>query len=124
MDFLSSASNKEPAYQMGWIPGLGRFPGGGHGNPLQYSCLENPMDRGGWRSTVHGVAKSQTLKRRNTHNEESQMSAHRCTAVTPRKGHCHHSKKKKNHLLLNVLILRSNHRHSTSGLALPCLFLF
>ena len=44
----------------GLIPGLGRSPGGGHGNPLQYSCLENPMDRGPWRATVHGVAKSQT----------------------------------------------------------------
>ena len=42
------------------IPGLGRSLGGGHGNPLQYSCLENPMDRGAWRVTVHGVAKSQT----------------------------------------------------------------
>ena len=42
------------------IPGLGRFPGGGHGNPSQYSCLENPMDRGAWRATVHGVAKSRT----------------------------------------------------------------
>ena len=39
---------------------LGRSPGGGHGNPLQYSCLENPMDRGAWRATVHGVAKSLT----------------------------------------------------------------
>ena len=38
------------------IPGLGRCPGGGHGNPLQYSCLENPRDRGAWRATVHGVA--------------------------------------------------------------------
>ena len=37
------------------IPGLGRSPGGGLGNPLQYSCLENPMDRGAWKSTVHGV---------------------------------------------------------------------
>ena len=45
---------------MGSIPVLGRFPGGGHGNPLQYSYLENPMDRGAWRATVHGVAKSQT----------------------------------------------------------------
>ena len=45
---------------MGLIPGLGRSPRGGHGNPLQYSCLENPMDRGAWRATVHGVAKSQT----------------------------------------------------------------
>ena len=44
----------------GLMPGLGRSPGGGHGNPLQYSCLENPMDRGAWRATVHGVAKSQT----------------------------------------------------------------
>ena len=50
------------------IPGLGRFPGGGHGNPLQYSCLENPMDRGAWWATVHRVAKSQTrLKRLSTH---------------------------------------------------------
>ena len=44
----------------GSIPGLGRSPGGGHGNPLQYSCLENLMDRGAWRTTVHGVTKSQT----------------------------------------------------------------
>ena len=42
------------------IPGLGRSPGGGHGNPLQYSCLENPMDRGAWQATIHGVAKNQT----------------------------------------------------------------
>ena len=39
--------------------GLGRSPGGGHGNPSQYSCLENPMDRGAWRATVHRAAKSQ-----------------------------------------------------------------
>ena len=39
------------------IPGLGRSPGGGSGNPLQCSCLENPMDRGAWRATVHGVTK-------------------------------------------------------------------
>ena len=44
----------------GLIPGLGRSPGGANGNPLQYSCLENPMDGGAWRATVHGVAKSQT----------------------------------------------------------------
>ena len=42
------------------IPGSGRSPGVGHGNPLQYSCLENPMDRGAWWATVHRVAKSQT----------------------------------------------------------------
>ena len=45
---------------MDLIPGLGRFPGGGHGNPLQYSCLENPMDREAWQATVHWVSKSQT----------------------------------------------------------------
>ena len=44
----------------GSIPGLGRFPGEGNGNPLQYSCPENPMDRGAWWATVHGVAKSRT----------------------------------------------------------------
>ena len=44
----------------GSIPRLGRSPGGGHGNPPQYPCLENPMDRGAWRAIVHRVAKSQT----------------------------------------------------------------
>ena len=44
----------------GSIPGSGRFPGEGHGNPLQYSCLENPMDGGAWRATIHGVTQSQT----------------------------------------------------------------
>ena len=42
----------------GWIPGLGRPPGEGNGNPLQYSCLENSLDRGAWQATVHGIAKS------------------------------------------------------------------
>ena len=44
----------------GLIPGSGRSPGGGNGNPLQYSCLGNPMDRGAWRATVHRVAKNWT----------------------------------------------------------------
>ena len=44
----------------GSIPGSGRSPGGGHGIPVQYSCLENPMGRGGWRATVHWVTKSRT----------------------------------------------------------------
>ena len=44
----------------GLIPGSGRCNGGGHGNPLQYSCLKNPMARGAWRATVHGVTKSRT----------------------------------------------------------------
>ena len=50
--------NLPTGQQTGLIPGSGRFPGGGHGNPLQYSCLENPGDRGPWRATVHGVAES------------------------------------------------------------------
>ena len=48
------------------IPGSGRSAGGGNGTPLQYSCLENPMDRGAWRAAVHGVAQSQTLLKRLT----------------------------------------------------------
>ena len=53
---------------IGSIPGLGRSLGGGHGNPFQDSCLENPMDRGAWQATVHGVTKSQTrLKRLSMH---------------------------------------------------------
>ena len=52
------------------IPGSGRSPGGGHGNPLQYSCLGNPMDRGVWWATVYWVAKSRTRLR--------QLSTHRC----------------------------------------------
>ena len=47
------------------IPGLGRPPGGGHGNPFQYSCLENPMDRATWQATVHGLAESDTALRLN-----------------------------------------------------------
>ena len=48
------------AGDLGSVPGLGRSPGGGHGNPLQYSCLENPMDGGAWWATVHGVTTSRT----------------------------------------------------------------
>ena len=45
----------------GSIPGLGRSPGGGHGNPLQYSCLENPMDRGGWWATIRTLAQESDM---------------------------------------------------------------
>ena len=48
------------AGDLGSIPGLGRSPGEGKGNPLQYSCQENPMDREAWQTTVHGITKSQT----------------------------------------------------------------
>ena len=57
----------------GLIPGLGRSPGGGHGNPLQYLCLENSMDRGAWRAIVHRFTKSQTrLQRLSTDEHRTQ----------------------------------------------------
>ena len=52
--------NAEDAGDEGSVSGLGRSPGGGNVNPLQYSCLENSVDRDAWQATVHGVAKSQT----------------------------------------------------------------
>ena len=63
LGFPSGSDGKEftcNAGDLGSIPGLGRYPGGGHGNPFQYSCLENPIDREAWWTTVHGVTKSQT----------------------------------------------------------------
>ena len=51
-------TNAEDSRDLGSVPGSRRSPGEGNGNPLQYSCLENPMDRGAWRATVHGVAES------------------------------------------------------------------
>ena len=55
------AANEGDLRNMGFIPGLGRSLGEGHGNPLQSSCLENPMDRGPWRATVHKVAKESDM---------------------------------------------------------------
>ena len=63
MSFPGGSVVKNPAANagdLGLIPGPGGSPGGGNGNPLQYSGLENPTDRGAWQATVHGVAKSQT----------------------------------------------------------------
>ena len=62
LGFPGDSDSKESACNggdLGSILGLGRSPGEGHGHSLQYSCLENPMDGGAWRATVHGVAKSQ-----------------------------------------------------------------
>ena len=71
MGFPGGSVVKNPsanAGDVGSIPGSGRFPGGRHGNPLQYSYLENPMDGGAWRAIVHRVTKSQTpLKWLSTH---------------------------------------------------------
>ena len=61
---------------MGSIPGSERSPGGGHGNPLPYSCLENPMEKGAWWATVHGVTKNWTqLKRLSTHIQRGKAHA-------------------------------------------------
>ena len=67
----------------GLIPGSGRSPGGGHGNPLQGSCVENPMERRAWRATVHGVAKSRAqLKQISTHT----CSTEETSQIPPRPG--------------------------------------
>ena len=61
LGFCGCSVGKESAYSagdLGSTPGSGRSPGEGNGNPLQYSCLENPMDRGAWRATVHGVTRN------------------------------------------------------------------
>ena len=82
MGFQGGVSVKNPPANSGdirdkgSISGSGRSPRGGHGNPLQYSCLENPMDRGVWRATVHKVAKSWTRLKRpidlaHTHRKET-----------------------------------------------------
>ena len=63
------------ARDLGSIPGLGRSPGGGNGHPLQYPCLENPTDRGGWQATVPGVSQSQTWLK--------QLSTHACACKSP-----------------------------------------
>ena len=60
MGFLGGSVVKNPPVNTGdtvSIHGLGRYPGGGHDNPIQYQCLGNSMDRGAWQSTVHGIAK-------------------------------------------------------------------
>ena len=77
-DFPGGADGKASVYYAGGpgsIPGLGRSLGEGNGNPLQYYCLENPMDRGAWKATVHGAAKSCTqlstyMQKNHTHRED------------------------------------------------------
>ena len=71
MDFPGGSALKDlPSNEgdAGLIPGSGKFPGEGNGNPLQCSCLGNPMDRRAWQATVHGVAKSRTWLTTNTNN--------------------------------------------------------
>ena len=65
MDFPGGSDGKEStcnAEDLGSIPGLRRYPGGGNSNPLHHSCLGNPVDRGAWQTTIHEVAKSDTIE--------------------------------------------------------------
>ena len=82
---LPVSCKRPPARDMGSIPGLWRSPGGGDGNPLQYSCLGNPIDRGTWRAKVHGVA-------RVGHDLETKPPPPFCFYPSPLKLHCisHH----------------------------------
>ena len=79
MGFPGGFSSKESACRVGdagdegLIPGSGRSPVGDNGNPLQYSCLENPIDRGDWQSAVHGVPKSQTRLSDSTHTQAGNL---------------------------------------------------
>ena len=75
LEVKNTLANAGDAGDTGSIPGSGRSPGKGNGNPLRYSCLENPMDRGTWAS-VHGVAKSQTrLKQLSAHTSDTALRA-------------------------------------------------
>ena len=85
---------------MAWIPRSGKSPGGGPGNPLQYSCLENPMDRGTWWATVHGVTKSLTrLKQLSEHTH-----THTHTHTQGKRGS--QSRKYKEHHYLTLIKFR------------------
>ena len=70
----NTLANAGDTGDVGSIPGLGRSCGGGNGNSLQYSCLENPMDREAWQATVHGVAKSQSGLNTHTHTNFIRVS--------------------------------------------------
>ena len=73
-------ANEGDIKDTGSIPGWGRFPGGGHGSPLQYPCLENSMDRGARWATVHSVTKSWTRQQRlSTHTESENQNGCRST---------------------------------------------
>ena len=74
-------ANAGDARGMDSIPESGRSPGGGHGNPLQYACPENPMDRGAWWATVHGVTRSRTRLNEHTHDRKRSSTKNSRTLV-------------------------------------------
>ena len=76
LEIKNLPTNSGDIRDKGSVPGFGRSPGEGNDNPLQYSCLENPMDRGAWRATVHRVAESQTrLKQLGMHTHTPIITA-------------------------------------------------
>ena len=84
--FPGGSGSKESACNagnLGLIPGSGRSPGGGHGNPLQYSCWENSMDRGAWGLTVHKVAKRLSNSYTHTHTQLDSAS-HQSSCLNPK----------------------------------------
>ena len=111
LEVKNPPTNSGDVGDLGAIPGTGRSPGEANGTPLQYSCLENPMDGGAWRAIVHGVAKSWTwLKWLRTQNTTISLSSYKevtytmmrqwqestfteyglCSFNPPRKGGCYH----------------------------------
>ena len=78
-----SAYNAGAVEDAGLIPGSGRSPGGGHGNPLQYSCLENPMDRGTWWATVHGGHKKSDTREVTYHSYRPFSSQESISSIRP-----------------------------------------
>ena len=109
--FPGGTSGKEPpvnAGDAGSIPGSGRFPGEGKGNSLQYSCLENSMDRGAWRATVYGVTKSQIRLRDLAHT-------HACTGEPRSSMHCSTIKKKKNQMQRTTATLTNDLAQTVSS---------
>ena len=83
-------ANAREVRDTGLIPVLGRSPGGGNGNPLQYSCLGNPMDIGSWWATVHGVMKSWTWLSDWAHLRSRSLAGQTDSSLTMHRGkHCH-----------------------------------
>ena len=99
---------------MGLIPVLGRFPGEGNGNPLQYSCLGNPMDRGAWRVMVYRVTKSWTWQWLNNNTEN-------CKTLKEMKEDLNKYKKSSGHGLKDLILLRwqTSPNQSTNSNAIP-----